>query len=323
MSHTRSPHDTHAAPTLFSEIDLDPEVAGRALSEHIAAERGLAQKLRASAAAALAKAEADEPVAEPFAAARTRPDQREFGDAVAFRNAVQRLVDDGTYRTLVLIHADMSHNMHSMPAMGPAGTLRFLAWHRRYLMAFDEALRSADRALRPDAASPVSIPYWRWVDPFPVWLADFLPARHPQTGQPLPARVLAPASRKPTAADVATIIDGFGGQLAGQDVDDYTRFTWGLEGNGLRPDGTRLPAHNSVHSWVGGILDNTRLSPADPAFWLLHAEVDRLWHIWQIRYPGRHPALTGGDRVMDPWPESYDDLASLTTLGYDYASEVP
>ncbi|MBV8857811.1 MAG: tyrosinase family protein [Acidobacteria bacterium] len=256
-------------------------------------------------------------------AEQTRPDQSEFGDenAAAYRNAVLKLVEDGTYREIVLIHADMSHNMHG--SMGPVGVLRFLAWHRRYLMAFDEALKEADRALRPAAATPVSIPYWRWVDPFPAWLADFLPARHPQTGDPLPARKLAPPSSKPTAADILTIIEGFEQQLPGQDVDGYTRFTWGLEGNGRRPDGSRLPAHNQVHAWVGGIMNNTMFSPADPVFWLLHAEVDRLWHLWQLRHPDLHPALTGADRIMDPWPESYDDVSSIGALGYDYASVEP
>jgi tyrosinase len=309
-------------PELFSEIDNDPEVFGRELSAHLKAEGPRAKELRDSTAGRLERGGLDT-FTFRFAATHTRQDQKDFGpdEAGAFKNAVVRLLADGTYRTIALIHTDMSHNMHTM---GVTGTLRFLPWHRRYLAAFEEALIDADRALRPDAAEPVTLPYWRWVDPFPEWLLDFLPVRnHPVTGAQLPGRTLGPASSKPTAADVATILEGFGQQLPGQDVDDYTRFTWGLEGNGLRPNGTRLPAHNSVHSYVGGIMNNTRYSPFDPVFWLHHAEVDRLWHIWQLRHPDAHPALTGSDRVMDPWPESYDDLTSIAAMGYAYASEAP
>lgn len=311
----------HSIPTRFSELSLDPEKAGRELQMHIAAEGERAEMLRRASNEKRAKL--DETLADTLAASTDkRKDQKDFGeDAAAFRNAVLKLVEEGTYGSLVNIHADMSHNMHG--SMGAVGLLRFLAWHRRYLLAFEEALKDADRALRPGIEIPVSIPYWRWVDPFPEWLSDFLPSPHPQTGEQVPARKLAPPPPKPVNADVLTVIEGFGQQLSGQSVDGYTRFTWGIEGWGRRPNGSRLPAHNQVHSWVGGIMDDTSFSPTDPIFWLHHAEVDRLWHIWQLQHPDLHPALTGANRVMDPWPESYDDVVSTSALGYDYASEVP
>ena len=41
--------------------------------------------------------------------------------------------------------------------------------------------------------------------------------------------------------------------------------------------------HNLVHRWVGGdMLSGT--SPNVPAFWLNHANVDRLWGQWQLRW---------------------------------------
>jgi tyrosinase len=308
-------------PILFSELTLDPEEAGRELATHISAKSKRAEEIRAASNEKLAIL--DETAINALATSRyKRRDQNALGeDAAAFKKAVLKLVEDGTYRTLVLIHADMSHNMHG--SMGAVGLLRFLAWHRRYLLAFEEALRGADRALRPGIENPVSIPYWRWVDPFPEWLQDFLPSPHPQTGKPVPARKLASPPPKPTVGDVLTIIEGFGQQLAGQNVDGYTRFTWGLEGWGKRPDGSSLPAHNQVHSWVGGIMNNTMFSPTDPVFWLHHAEIDRLWHIWQLQHSDLHPALTGTDRIMDPWPESYDEVSSISIMGYDYESEVP
>jgi tyrosinase len=239
----------------------------------------------------------------------------------AFKNALSKLVTDGTYKPLVNIHANMSHNMHG--SMGPIGLLRFLAWHRRYILEFERALIAADKALRPNATTPVCLPYWHWIDPFPDWLEGFLPAKRPDNNRPPPARRKKSPPEKPNQTDVNYIVSGFASQMRGVNTDDYTRFTYGLEGWGQRPDGRSLPAHNHVHDWTGGIMSNTIYSPTDPVFWLHHGEVDRFWHIWQQQNGNSHPALTGNNRIMDPWPETYDDLRSIEALRYVYASNVP
>jgi tyrosinase len=187
---------------------------------------------------------------------------------------------------------------------------------------FEEALRAADRALRPQATEFTSVPYWRWADPFPSWLEGFLPARLPDGSVPPPRTLISPPP-KPTLTDVGVIVTGFGKQLAGQAAPDYVRFTVGLEGWGLRPDGTSLPAHNHVHDWVGGVMSDPMRSPVDPVFWLHHAEVDRLWAIWQTTHSTAMAPLTGKDRVLDPWPETIADVNDPVYLGYKYASVVP
>jgi tyrosinase len=40
--------------------------------------------------------------------------------------------------------------------------------------------------------------------------------------------------------------------------------------------------HGSIHNGVGGFMVGN-LSPLDPIFWLHHANIDRLWAIWQSR----------------------------------------
>ena len=273
----------------------------------------LKQKLSALAASADVAA----------AGAKQRLNQKDLPrtEKDAFKNALRKLVTDRTYKSLVNIHADMSHNMHG--SMGPIGLLRFLAWHRRYILEFERALIAADKALRPNATTPVCLPYWHWIDPFPEWLEGFLPAKRPDNNTPPPARRKKSPPEKPNQTDVNYIISGFASQMRGINTDDYTRFTYGLEGWGQRPDGRSLPAHNHVHDWTGGIMSNTMYSPTDPVFWLHHGEVDRLWHIWQQQNGNSHPALTGNNRIMDPWPETYDDLRSIEALRYVYASNVP
>lgn len=62
-----------------------------------------------------------------------------------FKNAITRAITDGAYSTLVRIHANMSHDMHTMQHM-PAGTQRFLPWHRLYLINFEQAMQRFEPA---------------------------------------------------------------------------------------------------------------------------------------------------------------------------------
>lgn len=42
-----------------------------------------------------------------------------------------------------------------------------------------------------------------------------------------------------------------------------------------------IPRHNLVHSRIGGIMNNLRLAPAAPIFWLFHSFIDDIWWEWQ------------------------------------------
>ena len=240
-------------------------------------------------------------------------------EQTAFKAAVSAMVKDGTYAALVRNHMDMSHGMHG--SMGTTGLYRFLGWHRRYLLAFEAALQKADQVLRPAAKTKLGVPYWRWEDGIPKWMEGFLPAPDPGTKKPVPARKDAAPPDKANKADVGLIVTKF--QIQKPNVpqaNDYVKFTYGVEGWGLRPDGTSLPAHNHGHAWVGGIMNNTSSSPTDPIFWMHHAEVDRIWQVWRKTNPTVAPPLQGADRIMDPWAESYDDLLDTEKLGYSYDS---
>jgi tyrosinase len=254
---------------------------------------------------------------------RIRKNQAEFSEEQkeAFKRSVEKLVSDGAYSSLVLVHTNMSHNMHG--SMGTIGLLRFLGWHRSYLMQFENLLIAADQDLRPNANDRIFLPYWHWDDDFPNWLEGFLPSRHPGNGSILSNRKNVYPPEKPTATDIDLIMNNFRDQLpttniSDPNVADYVRFTYALEGWGTRPDETSLPAHNHVHDWVGGIMANPRFSPTDPVFWLHHAEVDRLWSKWQITYPKAHPPLSGLDRIFTPWNSSYDTVKSVELMGYTY-----
>ncbi|HEX4142108.1 MAG TPA: tyrosinase family protein [Pirellulales bacterium] len=325
----------------WSELDLP--------ADQIAADLAQQEQIFAVAAASR-RASIDLPRCrslETPALLRVRRDQATLTDAErqAFKNAVKVLVDEGTYDRLVRLRGDAAHNMFG--SLGVAGLHRFLPWHRRYLWQFETELQRADRRLRPDEM-PLGLPYWNWPDPFPDWLIGFLPAAEPaarstagdarrgdrfagsaSTGRssrvdrshdnrsPVPP-ALAGSGLKPTHDDMRLILHGFSAHLPDAQVSDYVKFTYGLEGWGQRPDGTRLPAHNQVHCWVGGAMERIGTSPTDPICWLHLAQVDRLWSLWQAEHPGCGPALLAADQILDPWPETADDVASPLELGYAY-----
>lgn len=299
------PHQNHGHPATFDEV------IARGFPADGTVDAGVAAGARPP--------RPTQPTLQAALRVTTRLDQAAFtpDQQIAFKNALQQLVDEGVYEQLIRHHVDMSHRMHG--SMGSIGLYRFLAWHRRYLTAFERELQRADAAQRGVAVAPLAVPYWRWQDPFPVWLVGFLPARDPATGSLPGARKAAPPPQKATASDVDLIVNQSSLQrtnLPGEN--EYTKFTWAVEGWGRRPDGSVLPAHNHGHSWIGGVMNNTSTSPTDPVFWLHHAEVDRLWDRWRSTHAAARPLIDGANLIMDPWPETYDELLDPAALGYAY-----
>ena len=94
---------------------------------------------------------------------------------------------------------------------------------------------------------------------------------------------------------------------------DYRTFTLALEG--AQPFG----AHNLVHVWFNGTMSQVPIAPADPMFWMHHAEIDRLWWLWGQNHAGQVPNLSGPDAVLDPWPETVSDVLSIDGGSHPYS----
>lgn len=257
---------------------------------------------------------------------KTRRDEKTLtqSEKDLFNTTVAKLVADigkENYFAFVAKHMDGSHVMHSPSGAThhtpPAyvGTYRFLPWHRAFLLRLEQRLQEFEPS--------ITIPYWRWAEPFPTWLEHpELPApAPPPTPPPNPikkiARVVAPASEKPSSVKKIMEESHLQFPKASLGINNYVRFSFALEA-GLKLNGTVIPAHNQMHEWIGGNMGWLGSSPADPIFWLLHAEVDRLWHIWQTKHPTMHPPLFGNDRMMTPFGLLYDELTSIQDLGYTY-----
>jgi tyrosinase len=220
-----------------------------------------------------------------------RRDQAKLSDSdkQRFLCAFDVLNQNGTLGQFVDVHGQPVHQMHH--------TLRFLPWHRIFLVKFEQALRS----IHPD----VSIPYWDWTQAaeqsLPAWLAGVTPT------VVTPTRTINVVRAPGTSPDLALIASNVPNALSST---DFNTFTGALEA-----------IHDSVHVWVGGSMGAIPTAPADPLFWMHHANIDRLWSVWQTspQGTGKNPPLSGAAAVMDPYPNTEADTRNTTGLGYTYA----
>ena len=178
----------------------------------------------------------------------------------------------------------------------------FLPWHREYLLRFEDIVRevSGDESF--------NLPYWDWTSnrqiPASFWRNG---SENPLDPKDLDFGPFAAADPDfgPFLQELgnARAIDRNG--LVGNDVDfSLTRLrTRVLQAPSFidlaSPASTRLDEavgarffestlHGNVHSDIGGQM-GAFFSPLDPIFWLHHANVDRLWTLWQRRNSGILP----------------------------------
>jgi tyrosinase len=233
------------------------------------------------------------------------------------------------------------------------GGWQFLPWHREFLRRFEsEMARVSNGKVR-------SLPYWDWTSrgslaavfsddflggdgdpsdndlvktgPFRAgeWPVRFTDLTTGDFGGPvdenLPEGIERTIGRTPGVTNLPTAAQaGAVMSIPNYDVEPYDHMSPArrsarkyLEAGA---DGT-LGMHNLVHVYVGGEM-NSGSSPNDPAFFLHHANIDRLWARWQARHPDAtlprdmmtHPMFRfGGKTVVQAWNlrdsgVSYDDL---------------
>ena len=217
----------------------------------------------------------------------------------AYNGAVKSLFDKGLYAALVNPHAAMDHSSghmskHRMHGSmdGRLGAMRFLPWHRAYLIIFERALRRENPL--------ASIPYWDWIKA----------GRIPEQVIQLPNN-----ARHNRAVDFVTQpqVDSILSQPT------YYEFTDALE----------VGPHNEGHNFIGGIMANPMFSPRDSMFWLHHANVDRLWYNWQRKPENRNKIADITqfgivEKKLDPWESEFsiDNINDALNLGgdsYEYA----
>lgn len=262
----------------------------------------------------------------------------------AFR-AVQRIQDERGYNYHAGKHGLPLPRLCQHGTIDPSQSPLFLPWHRAYLYLFELALQDALRdALQrgevPSNVSPeVALPWWDWTSspshpsgipeafvteqvdgqPNPLYSVVLPPAAQPQaipdalSSVPLPYGVPAGwnnetfrhpgrPDRLPRKSEVDSL----------QALKTYTDFHTQLE----------MGAHNHVHVWVGGTMYFIEWSAYDPLFWAHHANVDRLWYLWQISENGVDPDRNALDRALPLGNQAMRvrEALDINKLGYEYAS---
>jgi tyrosinase len=168
----------------------------------------------------------------------------------------------------------------------PHGNWFFLPWHRAYLYYFEKLIRQFS------GNKNFALPYWNWTVnpqiPAAFWQTDSLndPNRDVTSASTIPAEFVGPT----VISDIMrlSLFVTFG---SGASTHLRDRTTTGqLEGT----------PHNNVHGFIGGDMGDF-MSPLDPIFWLHHANVDRIWAMWNES--GKRNTNNVGWRNFDMAPE--------------------
>ncbi len=156
----------------------------------------------------------------------------------------------------------------------------FLPWHRMYLFYFEWIVRKA--VVESGGPEDWALPYWNYglggenatlPDQFrdpsgdnPLYVSER--EAWANAGDPLEARAIedARALARPHYIGVAE----FGG---GRGIPGRERF-WGQAGV------VENVPHNAVHGEIGGWMGDPETAAQDPIFWLHHANIDRIWALW-------------------------------------------
>ena len=247
----------------------------------------------------------------------------------------------------------------------------FFPWHRELLYRFELDLQSID----PD----ITIPYWDWcqaqTSASPGWPftyaflgpngsgADHRVHREPGAPSPYPHgfdpdnwTILVKDNASdpdflnrnfgsdPTAPNLPPFSSGSGSEISVLGRANYDASPWqGNTGATSFRAGAEISLHNLVHRWVSGTM-LLMTSPNDPVFFLHHANIDRLWNIWEARHAAASQYLpatgaTTGHNLNDnlifndsgdpaPWSGSIRpaDLVHSHTIhgsGVWYESDLP
>lgn len=233
----------------------------------------------------------------------------------------------------------------------------FLPWHRGYVYAFEEIVRSAIVSLGGPA--DWALPYWNYsaadVPSARVLPEEFAEAKLPdgsdnplfvlrRFGDGMPITIDAPSVALTALDD--SIFTGGGTDIPPGFGGPETIFHHGPESETTNGGLESLP-HNNIHGAIGGaapganpnqwwnlgLMSMPITAGLDPIFWLHHANIDRLWTIWSAMPGHANPAgATNSGWLNGPtdrkfvmplsggreWPFSAKDVLDTRALPLDY-----
>ncbi|MEQ1636566.1 MAG: tyrosinase family protein [Methylococcales bacterium] len=241
-----------------------------------------------------------------------------------FINAVLQLKTNGVYDRYVRQHRDLFN-------AGIHHSALFLPWHREFLRRLELDLQAVDPL--------VTLPYWDWTVDRTVtaslWGNDFMGGNGVPAGDAVQTGAFAfsngrwPLTVRDNPAGRVELTRAIGSGETLPNTNAVQRVFTRTPFSAFTADLENL-IHNIVHVWIGGSA-GTRSSPNDPAFFLLHCNVDRLWAIWQRLHPAESPfqgdAQFNINTPMPPWenelpPPTPAQVLNHFALGYLYDTDL-
>lgn len=224
-------------------------------------------------------------------------------------SASQSLYDD-----FPSIHIQQNHNIHSVAA--------FLPWHRRFVQAREKALQSCgytgptpywDWTKAADTGNPKIDPIFSPIDgfggsgdgespntvtqgPFSHFALDIMPGDDDEPYSD-------PHMLRRNFENNPFLIGNFNSTAVqkGQAIAAFNDYRYYVEGT----------PHGAVHQYIAGDMGPAS-SPNEPLFFLHHAQIDRLWALWQDEdikrlsdYAGNLPGASTHD---GPFQATIDDM---------------
>jgi len=192
----------------------------------------------------------------------------------------------GLYQDFRDIHVDAADGEEHR---GP----HFLPWHRTLLLDFERELQAIDAA--------VSLHYWRFDQPAPnLFQSNFIGATEQVTLDDPPSDVVF----DPGHPLSGWITDGVPGISRSAIFDTQTSPAPGPPGFDLLSEAATLALgdfytafaqmegtpHGAAHVSFVGSISSIGTAAKDPLFFMLHANVDRLWALWQWLNRRTNPA---------------------------------
>lgn len=188
------------------------------------------------------------------------------------RKSYDTMAAEGTAQTYIAavneaiargLHQEFAteHSRQADPTMDHHQKSTFINWHRRFILAYEDMLRS----LAPEYEC-VTIPYWNYYYENNLLIAS--------GGKLLDVSAICQDLPQGSATrtnwnDLDTFPGiGMASTIATLDLDDFEEMSSNLE----------FTVHNGIHNWLGGTMA-TYDSAQDPIFYSHHATIDMLHSI--------------------------------------------
>jgi tyrosinase len=224
----------------------------------------------------------------------------------------------------------------------------FVSWHRMYLFYFEQIIAATIKQLGGANWDTWALPYWNYSDDsnpdarrLPIEFREQLTPDNVPNPLRIRQRNTGCNTGKIIArdwqVDIATCLtdpDFTADPIGGNPGFGGPATAFNHDGSGSNVVGKlEMTPHGSMHMAVGGFMGAFNTAGLEPLFWLHHCNIDRLWSVWQKRYPGGDPTqdgwlkdvrfpfrdATGADVEHDssetvdttaaPWLYEYDDVS--------------